>query len=97
MTLCCEEMLEGAVYRPFTRVPAPLSDQVTLWFVLPVTVAVNCCCPPPSKEALDGETETEMLVPRKDVMVALADLVASATLVAVTVTVGVPEMFAGAV
>ena len=98
VALCCEEMLARAVYRPFTRVPVPLSDQVTLWFVLPLTVAENCCCPPPSKEELDGETEmeTETLAPER-LMVALADLVASATLVAVTVTVGVPEMAAGAV
>ena len=30
VTLCCVETLEGAVYRPFAKVPAPLSDQVTL-------------------------------------------------------------------
>ena len=70
---------------------------MTLWFALPVTIAVNCWCPPPSRETLDGETETEMLGATDRVTVALPDLVASATLFAVIVTVDVPEMFVGAV
>ena len=30
VTLCCAEMLDGAVYRPLVKVPAPLSDHVTV-------------------------------------------------------------------
>jgi len=46
---------------------------------------------------LDGETETEMLGATDKVTVVLPDFVESTTLLAVTVTVDVPEIFVGAV
>jgi hypothetical protein len=44
-TLCALETEAGAVYRPLVEIvpTAGLSDQVTLLFPVPVTVAVNCC------------------------------------------------------
>ena len=51
---------------------------------VPLTVAVNCCVPPVKREADVGLTLTETSV---TVTVAEADLVVSATLVAVTVNV----------
>jgi len=62
----------------------PVADHVTAVLLLPVTVAVNCCVPPVCNEADVGLmlTETSMTV-----TVAEADLVLSATLVAVTVNV----------
>jgi hypothetical protein len=62
----------------------PVADQVTAVFVVPVTVAVNCCVPPVSNEAEVGLIVTATAV---TVTVAEADLVVSATLVAVTVYV----------
>jgi len=52
--------------------------------LVPVTVAANCCVPPVSREVEVGLmlTETSVMV-----TVAEADLVVSATLVAVTVNV----------
>ncbi len=60
-----------------------VADQVTAVLLEPLTLAVNCCVPPVSSEADVGEivTATGALT----VTVAEADLVASATLVAVTV------------
>jgi hypothetical protein len=49
----------GAVYKPEAdSAPTPLSDQVTAVLVVPETVAVNCCVPPPFKVAEVGEIET---------------------------------------
>jgi hypothetical protein len=49
----------GAVYKPEAdSVPAPVSDQVTAVLVVPLTVAVNCCVPPPFSVAEGGEIET---------------------------------------
>jgi len=62
----------------------PVADQVTAVLLLPVTVAVNCCVAPVISEAVVGEMATETAV---TVTVAEADLVVSATLVAVTVKV----------
>jgi hypothetical protein len=58
--------------------------QVTAVLLLPVTVAVNCCCPFPERLCDVGLTETTTGV---RVTVALADFVVSATLVAVIVIV----------
>lgn len=60
----------------------PVALQVTAVFVVPVTDAENCCVPPVNNEAVVGviETPTEVTV-----TVAEADLVVSATLVALTV------------
>jgi hypothetical protein len=53
----------GAVYNPDELiVPAPVAgliDQVTLVFVLPTTVAVNCCVPPAFTLAEAGVTVTD--------------------------------------
>jgi len=63
----------------------PFTLQVTAVFVVPVTVAVNCCVAPVTTEALVGLTLT--VTGSTTVTEAEADLVGSATLVAVTVTV----------
>jgi hypothetical protein len=54
-----------------------------LVLVLPVTVPVNCWVPPVKRDAELGETDTATV--ELTVTVVEADLVASATLVAVTV------------
>ena len=75
----------GAVYRPLVVIVPPVADQVTAVFVVPVTVAVNCWVSPVCSDAVvvlmvtatgGGGAVT--------VTVAAADLVGSATLVAVT-------------
>jgi hypothetical protein len=55
-------------------------------FVVPVTLAVNCCLPPVTTLAEAGDTETA--TGGNTVTVAEADLEASACEVAVTVTDG---------
>ena len=62
----------------------PAAVQVTAVLLLPVTVAVNCCVAPVISDAVVGEMETETAV---TVTIAAADLVVSATLVALTVKV----------
>jgi hypothetical protein len=52
----------GAVYRPLARIVPPVAVQVTAVFVLPVTLAVNCCVPPVISEAEVGEIETATAV-----------------------------------
>jgi hypothetical protein len=96
---CVALIVEGAVYNPLLTVPTlGLSDQVTAVLELPLTVAVNCLdCPAVSDGDLGlkvmltfdaggggGVTADVMAGPRR--MVALADLVGSATLVARIVT-----------
>lgn len=76
-------LVVGAVYRPLDDTVPPLIDQVTLVLADPVTLAVNCCEPPASSEAETGEIDTA--TGTLTVTVADADLVESATLVAVTV------------
>ena len=66
--------------------PLPETFQMTALLLVPVTVAVNCCWPPTFTCAVDGETVT--VGPDTTVTVAVADLLESATEVAVTVTVG---------
>jgi hypothetical protein len=61
-------------------------DQVTEVFALPVTVAVNCLLCEAERVALGGLTPTLTLAVGVSCTVALADLVGSATLVAVMVT-----------
>jgi hypothetical protein len=73
----------GAVYKPELLIVPEVADQVTAVFVVPVTVAVNCCVPPVVSDAEVGEMETATAV--LTVTVAEADLVLSAALVAVTV------------
>ena len=66
------------------------SDQMTLVFVVPPTVAANCFDCPPEREAVVGDTpivtEAGGGGGSKD-MAAVADLVESAMLVALSVTV----------
>jgi hypothetical protein len=64
----------------------PLTDQVTVLSLSPVTVAVNCCTWPAATNAVAGETVTaaaEALI----VTMAEADFVVSVLLVATTVAV----------
>jgi hypothetical protein len=99
-TLAVETLatLAGAVYKPLDEsVPSPVSDQVTAVLAVPVTVAVNCCVPPPPSEAEVGEIDTEIAAGGFSVTVAEADLVVSFVEVAVTVAVDVAVIVAGAV
>ena len=66
--------------------PAPLTLQVTAVLVVFATVAVNCLVAPGATVAVAGETVTDR--GRITVTDAVADLVGSATDVAVTKTCG---------
>ena len=70
-------------------------DQVTAVFDDPLTVAVNCWVWDAVRDAVNGVSETVTGGARA--MLALADLVESAALVAVTVTVCALDIEAGAV
>lgn len=76
----------GAVYKPLAEMLPPVADQVTAVLLLPVTLAVNCCDPPVESDAEAGEivTATVGVVAAVTVTDAEADLLVSATLVAVT-------------
>ena len=78
-------LTEGAVYRPVLEIAPLVADQVTPFLVAPVTVPLNCWVFPEFTVTLAGVIETT--TGGVTVTVALADLVGSATLVAVTVTV----------
>jgi hypothetical protein len=75
---------EGAVYRPdVVQMPA-VPDHVTEVLLDPVTAALNCCVLPAVKETDPGFTVTATVdVCASTVIVAVADLLGSATLVAV--------------
>ena len=75
------------------RTPFTLNRTVVI--AAPVTVAVNCCVAPFITFALVGDMLT--FTPAEIVTVAVADLVGSATLVAVTVTVAGDGIVPGAV
>src|SRR5271157_4538713 len=62
---------------------------MTVLLLVPVTVAVNCCWPPTFTCAVDGETVTAG--PDTTVTIAVANLLGSATEVAVTETVCTTE------
>jgi hypothetical protein len=49
----------GAVYNPLALMVPPVAAHVTAVFVLPVTVAVNCCVPPTCTEVADRFRETD--------------------------------------
>ena len=87
-TVWAEAIAAGAVYRP-VLVMAPtleLIDHVTAVFPEPpVTLAVNCWDWEAERRAVAGVAETD--TGGSSEIEALADLVGSATLVAVTVTV----------
>lgn len=93
----------GAVYKPLDEIvpqalpeqPLPLRVQVTLMLEVPLTVAVNCCVIPVTTCAVPGETLTTIAC--RMVTTALADLVGSATEVAVTLTCAGLGTIAGAV
>ena len=74
---------------------AGLTDQVTAVFDGPLTVAVNCWVWDAVRDAVNGVRETVAGGARP--MLALADLVGSAALVALTVTFCALEIEAGAV
>ena len=75
----------------------PLTVQVTDVFVLPVTVAENCCCPPVLTWAVNGDTDTDIDAAASMITDAEADFVGSATEVAVTVASAGSGTTAGAV
>ena len=86
----------GAVYKPFASiVPPPLTNHVTAVFAAFVTTAENCCVWPFPNVAVVGVTLT--VTGGFSVIVAVADLLASATDVAVIVTVVEAAIAAGAV
>jgi hypothetical protein len=94
VTVCWLGMVAGAVYTPFTMVPtAGLSDQVTAVLLVPVTEALKV-----ADAAAPSETEAGPIVTATGVRdtVALAVLLVSAALVAVTVTVCWLAIIAGA-
>ena len=94
VTVCRMETVAGAVYTPFTMVPtAGLSDQVTAVLPVPVTEALNVAAAPAPSDAEAGPIDTATGV--RDT-VAIAVLVVSAALVAVTVTVCWLAIIAGA-
>jgi|KBSMisStandDraft_5_1062788.scaffolds.fasta_scaffold1488991_1 hypothetical protein len=68
-------------------VPSAAFQVTDLFVLVPLTVAVNCAVPPVANEVVAGETLTELMTGAATVMVAEADFVASALLVAVTVAV----------
>jgi len=74
----------GAVYTPAVVIEPPVPDQVTAVLLEPLTAAVNCWVPPGARAAEVGLIETETDEFPVTVTVAEADLVESATLVAVT-------------
>ena len=75
----------GAVNNPVCMTEPPLALHVTEVFVLPVTLAVNCCVPPVVRAEVVGEIVTTTGAGAAEtITVADADLVGSATLVAVT-------------
>jgi hypothetical protein len=78
----------GAVSTPVAEIVPALVFHVTdLLATVPCTVALNCCVAPMRMEADAGDRETEFTTGAATVMVAAADFVASATLVAVIVAV----------
>ena len=77
------------------KVPAVGVDQVTAVFVVPVTEAVNNFVAPPPSDTLVGVIVTA--TPGVRLIVAVADFVVSATLVAVRNTVCAVVIEAGAV
>src|SRR5271157_145682 len=103
ITVCCVAIVAGAVYSPaWLIVPTPvgLIVHVTAVLLLLLTLAVNCCACPLSSVALAGVTLTDtgrVAAAGTRVIVAEADLVGSAWLVAVIVTVCCKPTAAGAV
>jgi hypothetical protein len=85
VTVCAEAMVAGAVYTPTAKVPSEGDiDQSTLVLLDPLTVALNVLDCPAVSEAEEGV----MLIDTEGVndTMAVALLVLSAALVALTVT-----------
>ena len=82
-------MAAGAVYKPFVTVPiAGESDQLTPVLVLPLIFAVNCCDCAEERDAEVGVKEIATAGGGCEIdILAVAVLVGSAVLVAVSVTV----------
>jgi hypothetical protein len=88
VTVCADAMVAGAVYTPAAKVPTDGDiDQFTLVLLDPLTVALNVLDCPPVSEAEEGVMliDTEDTDGVNDTM-AVALLVLSAALVALTVT-----------
>jgi hypothetical protein len=87
VTVYVPEVL-GAVYKPELDTLPPVALQVTLMFVLPVTVAVNCCVEFGRREDDVGLIATVTAAGLAETVIeATADCELSATLVAVSVYV----------
>ena len=97
MTVCGLLSAAGAVYRPALEIvpTAGFTDHVTAVFVVPVTVAVNCCVCPAQRAAEPGETCTAMGTCSVTIDCAVSE--GFAWLAAVTVTEKVAAMVLGAV
>jgi hypothetical protein len=91
--------MEGAVNRPVAVIVPALACHVTAVLLVPVTVAVNCVAAESAEFAEGGDTLTDIAGGGDvtSVTIACADLVVSATLVAIMVTVGLGGITAGAV
>ncbi len=77
--------------------PVPLKPQVTAVFDVPLTLAVKSCVPAVGTEALVGLMLNKTAAAATIVTLAEPDLVGSATLVALTVTVAGEGTLAGGV
>ena len=83
VTFCAISTLGGVAYKPVESIvpTAGLRNHVTAVFDVPVTFAVNCWVWPAFKFTIAGDNEITTAEAR--VIIALADLVESAILVAV--------------
>jgi hypothetical protein len=97
VTVCAVEIVAGAVYTPVdeTEPTDGATDHTTAVLVVPETAAARLCDCDGVILELGGETSTLIAGTRE--IVAVADFVGSATLVAVTVTVCALDIVAGAV
>jgi hypothetical protein len=98
VTVCAVVMVDGAVYRPHELIvpaPAGIIDHVTVLLAALVTVAVNCAAWLPFNTVVAGVTLTAG--DGSSVIAVDEDAVASARLLAVTITVCAAFMVAGAV
>jgi len=77
----------GAVYLPVEEIVPPVADQVTAVLVEPLTVALNCAVPLVVVVTLVGATLTLAVPGAVMVTVAIAVLLESAMLVAITLAV----------
>ena len=91
-----EEFTDGAVNRPLVEIVPAVACQVTAVLLVEVMVAENCCVPPEEIVAVAGERLIAILFNGSIVTSEAATLLASAALVAVTVT-AVDDVTMGAV